>query len=83
MPFDIRNFDANASGSLGGVASHTYVNTGDTLATIRASGYFDAINLTLKTNDVIFIVGSDGAGFSRMDVTAGVVTVVDSSANFA
>lgn len=48
-----------------------------TLAAIRASGYFNdaAATYGLADEDIIMIVGSDGFGFSLMDVTAGVASV--------
>lgn len=40
---------------------YSYVNTADTLATIKASGYFDPLANALGGNDLIDLVGSDGA----------------------
>lgn len=40
---------------------YSYVFTDDTLATIKAASYFDSIANALGTNDLIDLVGSDGA----------------------
>lgn len=51
-----------------------------TIAAIRADSYFDAAypEYGITDEDIIMIVGSDGFGLSSIDITAGVVTVVES-----
>lgn len=82
MAFDRTNFDANSSGSKGGMALHTYTTTVDNIATVTGSGYFDAADV-LKSNDLIFSQCSDGFRLLQATVTAGVVTtaVADDGTN--
>ena len=52
-----------------------YKSTGETVATISGSGYFNGLNKTLATGDLIYAVGSNGARLLAVTVSAaGVVT---------
>jgi hypothetical protein len=57
----------------------TYVSTDDALATIAASGYFNAIANEIDTNDIIYVVGSDGTGLYRFTSANGVSPVTVSA----
>lgn len=51
----------------------------ETLANMRASGYFDsAVDAGLATGDVVILLGSDGFGMSSILVTGTVYSVVES-----
>ncbi len=53
-------FDANASGSKGAPALHTY-ETADSWATIEGAGYFTGLYTVLKDGDMIFIHSTNTA----------------------
>lgn len=76
--FDADNFDLNGSGSKGGVKLSTY-SSSDALATIVASGYFDAQEANIATGDFIAVYSSastgGGARLLNMVNTSGVITV--------
>lgn len=50
-----------------------------TVTAIRAASYFDDAypSYGIKDEDIIMIIGNDGFGFSSIDITSGVVTVVE------
>ena len=48
----------------------------ETLANIRASGYFDnAVDYGMVAGDIVMIMGSDGFGFSQIAVTGSTYSV--------
>lgn len=70
---------------------YSYVNTDDTLAEIKVSGYFDLVANAVGANDLIDLIGSDGAttvgvGSGSVPVTVfpqgsgGVVTLTTAAA---
>jgi hypothetical protein len=59
---------------------HSYIDTGDSLATIKGSGYFNGVADLIETNDVAVIVGSDGANFIRLAKNATTKVVTTTSA---
>ncbi len=79
MAFTINDFDANGSGSKGGLALHTYI-TDDTDAVVEGANYFDSIASLLKVGDIIFAnMDRDGTPSWRIykvtAITAGAVTI--------
>lgn len=65
---------------------YSYVFTDDTLATIKTAAYFDLVANALGVNDLIDLVGSDGAETVKVftaDTTAGVTVVQGGSASTA
>lgn len=51
----------------------------ETLANIRASGYFNnAVDYGMADGDVVMIIGSDGFGFSDISVTGSTYAVNES-----
>ncbi len=82
MAFNAQQFDATGSGSKGAVKMATYSETsaaGDALATIAASGYFNAQSDNINTGDFILVYSAratgGGAALYQMVNTAGVITV--------
>lgn len=61
MAFEINSFDNVSSGAGNSPRLWAYRNLNDTLATIGASDYFYSARFRLDKDDLIFIVGSDGA----------------------
>ena len=45
-----------------------------TLATITASGYFNAVNTLMNTGDIVIINASDKTSIKAITVTSGTVT---------
>lgn len=76
--FDAEEFDLNGSGSKGGAKLSLY-SSSDTLATIVASGYFDAQEANIDTGDFILVYSSaatgGGARLLNMVNTSGTITV--------
>lgn len=78
MAFDKSNFGAAGTSVSRNPAFHSYV-TDDNRATVVTSGYFNDIGglhsgAELESNDLIFVVGGDGAYFFVVDsITDGVV----------
>lgn len=85
MSLNTKYLDINASGSKGACALHTYISTGEALATIEASGYFDDVATLIRSNDLMFITGSDGTVLVKLTNTAGVITSaeIDGNTTFA
>jgi hypothetical protein len=54
---------------------YTYVSEDDALATISTSAYFNDVAFIVDTNDLIYIVGSDGSAFYRVTSANGVQPV--------
>ena len=81
MAFDYLKFGpTSVSFPVGGVDTWGYKSTTDNLATINASGYFNSVNggnpeTYLDIGDLIYIVGSDGIGFSSVTAVSPNVTV--------
>lgn len=79
MAFSLSGFYPD--GRAGGLKVHTY-NTTDTMATVRAAGYFNSVSDVLAVNDLIMVASSTG-GTPVLTITyvnsnaAGVVDVVD------
>ena len=47
-----------------------------TLATMRASGYFDsAVDAGLAADDIIWLIGSDGHGMNQVNVSGSTYTL--------
>ena len=61
MAFNRENFNNSSSGGAGSLKVWTYKTTADTVATIMGADYFLDMRFALNTNDMIYIVGSDGA----------------------
>lgn len=55
---------------------HSCHSSTDSLATMMASGYLNAIEAKLKTDDIALLSGSDGAKLVQVVNTAGVITTV-------
>ena len=62
MAFDNQKWARFSAGeySANGIVGYTYKNDTETLADIKASGYFDAADDVLVKDDVIYVLGSDG-----------------------
>lgn len=61
MAFDKENFNNVSSGGAGTLKLWAYKTSVDALATIMAADYFLPMRFALNTNDLIFVVGTDGA----------------------
>jgi hypothetical protein len=79
MALDKTKFDPGAGSSSKGGAPKiaTYQSSADEIATIEGSGYFNGIgNSGLKTGDLLFYSGTNGAKIAQVAVSAaGVVTL--------
>ena len=54
---------------------HSCHSATDTLATMMADSYLDAIEAKLKSEDIVLLSGSDGVAIGQVTNTAGVITV--------
>ncbi len=76
MAFDGSNFaplSAIANDDCGKVWTYKEAAT---LAAMRASGYFDnAIDYGIAADDAIMLFGSDGIGFSQVNISGTTVTL--------
>lgn len=54
---------------------YAYKNTADTLATIKASAYFDTWTDQLSQNDYLYVVGSDGSDLVQVTSVTGATPV--------
>lgn len=81
MAFTINNWGVISSGAGLSPLQKTlfqYVRTSETIATITASAYFNYLsdnNNPINTHDLIYIVGSNGAGWYRFTSATSDVTV--------
>ena len=66
MAFDIRGLDPTGAGRKGAPKFPTYVSSVDALSTILADGYFDTYQTSLETNDLMYLVGTDGEVFATV-----------------
>lgn len=63
---------AKVGSNFAGATLHRYVSTADSLATIKASGYFT--DEVFSVNDIIFVVGSDGRDMMYVTTASPVAT---------
>lgn len=77
MALDKTKFDPTGSGSKGTAPKlATYQSSTDAIATIEGANYFNGIAGTLRTGDILFYQGTNGAKFATVAVSdAGVVTL--------
>lgn len=75
MAYSIDNISAVSSSNSNTGKFYMYKEA-ETLANMRASGYFDdAVDAGLDDGDMIMLIGSDGFGFNDIVVTGTVYTV--------
>lgn len=77
MAFSLNNWGEWAGGEAKGQiqVAWTYASSGDTLATIVASGYFNDVTDSLQQDDLIWAVGSDDAELLKVTSATGASTV--------
>jgi len=77
MTFALANFkEAGGPGnSQSGGQVYSIENSSDSLVTMMASGYMDAVADSINTGDVAILSGSDGVKLVRLTNTAGVITM--------
>lgn len=76
MAFDLQGLNRTSSGANSdSVIFWAYASSTDTAATIVASGYFNSIATGLNVNEIIYVQGSDAAGFYKITAVSPNVTV--------
>lgn len=87
MALLIANFQPIGGQSKAGNAPQlfSYKSSGDNLATVKGSGYFDGVNEALNAGDVIMFIDVGGAAdfITVAAVTDGVVTIESTDINSA
>jgi len=74
MAFVLKDFDNKGAGWGGAPKLATY-RTADAIAVVQAAAYFNRINTSLVTGDVIFCNMSDGDRMYKVTVASGAVTL--------
>jgi hypothetical protein len=77
MAFTINGLGAISVANENTGAFYKYMED-ETLANMRASGYFDdALHSGLSNGDVLMLIGNDGIGFNQVVVTGTVYTLTE------
>ena len=75
MAYSLDNISAVSSSNSNTGKFYMYKEA-ETLANMRASGYFDnAVDAGLDADDVIMLIGSDGIGFNQVNVSGSTYTL--------
>lgn len=67
----------SASKSGSAPAMYTYSTSADNLATVKGSGYFNAVEGLITTNDALYVVASNGQAVCKLTNTSGTITTTD------
>lgn len=74
MAFDKRNWNPGSANGSGAPRIHTYNEVATAVATIVASGYFNTIQGSITTGDIVYIRASNALTIRELTNTAGVIT---------
>jgi hypothetical protein len=84
MALDKSKFDPNASGSKADAPKiATYQSSTDAIATIEGANYFNSIAGTMRSGDLLFYQGTNGAKWATVAVSAAGVVTLPLKAAFA